>query len=83
MVYQYSSDGYRDYSDEGTIELVSAPTKKRAMQNTKANPSKDDSFWEDHGIVKVSKQEINQKKLEIKQKADHYAGLVKQLGKYK
>jgi hypothetical protein len=81
LVYQFSSYGYRDYSDEGTFELVSAPTKKLAMENTKANPSKDDSFWQNHACVQISKQDVKEKQKELKQKADHYTKLVKQFGK--
>ncbi len=66
-----------EYSTEGTFELISAPTKKIAMENTKANPSNNDSFWQNHGIAQVSKQDIKEKQKEIKQKADHYAELVK------
>tara|TARA_B100001093_G_scaffold104861_1_gene97152 strand:- start:5168 stop:5863 length:696 start_codon:yes stop_codon:yes gene_type:complete len=79
MVYQYTE--YKTYPwkipTEGTFELVSAPTKKLAMENTKANPSKDDSFWENHGIEQISKQDIKKMQKELKQKADHYAELVK------
>lgn len=79
-VYQYS-DHNRGWGHAGTVEFVSAPTKKIAKENTKANPSgKHDPFWIDHGIQQISKQDIKQKKKEIKQKADHYAELVKQLG---
>ena len=79
-VYQYS-DHNRGFGNAGTVEFVSAPTEKLARENTKANPSgKWDPFWIDHGIQQISKQEIAQKKKEIKQKADHYAELVKQLG---
>ncbi len=85
VVYQHSERDCYPWKmpTEGTFEFVSAPTEKIAMQNTKANPSKDDSFWENHGIKKVSKQEINQLKKEIKQKADHYTELVKQLASYR
>lgn len=79
-VYQYS-DHNKGWGNAGTVEFVSAPTKKLAMANTKANPSgKWDPFWIDHGIQQISKRDIAQKKKEIKQQADHYAELVKQLG---
>ena len=81
MVFQYEDSVTGGYTDEGVVEFISAPTKKLAMENTKANPSKDDSFWQNHGCVKISKQDINQKKKQIKQKADHYTKLVKQFGK--
>ena len=85
VVYQHSEQECYPWKmpTEGTVELVSAPTKKTAMQNTKANPSKDDSFWQNHEIEKVSKQEINQLKKEIKQKADHYTELSKKLASYR
>jgi hypothetical protein len=79
-VYQYA-DHNRGFGNAGTVEFVSAPTEKLARENTKANPSgKWDPFWIDHGIQQVSKQDIKQRKKEIKQMADHYAELVKQLG---
>ena len=79
-VYQYS-DHNRGWGHAGTVEFVSAPTEKLARENTKANPSgKWDPFWIEHGIQQISKQDIKQRKKEIKQMADHYAELVKQLG---
>jgi hypothetical protein len=51
------------------------------MENTKANPSKDDSFWQNHACVQISKQDVKEKQKELKQKADHYTKLVKQFGK--
>ena len=78
-VYRYS-DHNKGWGNDGTVEFVSAPTEKLARENTKANRSGGRGFWIEHGIQQVSKEEINAKKKEIKELADHYAELVKQLG---